>query len=68
MTPRTQYIKDDHGKNIAVVLSIKDYKKMVEAIEDIEDVRLYDEAKNDDDEGIPIEEAFKILEARKNKG
>ena len=67
MAVKAQYIKNEHGKNIAVVLSIKEYKKMVEALEDLDDIRLYDEAKKDKDSGTPIEEAFKKLDARRNK-
>ena len=46
---KTQFVTDDHGKKVAVILPIKDYQKMIEDIEDIEDVRLYDEAKKEDD-------------------
>ena len=40
-----QFITDHKGKKISVVLSIKDYQKLIEKLEDLEDVRLYDEAK-----------------------
>lgn len=46
---KTQFVTDDHGKKVAVILPIKDYQKMIEELEDIEDVRLYDEAKKEDD-------------------
>jgi hypothetical protein len=45
---KTQFIIDDFGKKLAVILPIKDYKKMMEDLEDAEDVRLYDEAKKED--------------------
>ena len=66
---KTQFVTDDHGKKLAVILPMKDYQKMVDDLEDLEDVRLYDEAKkNDTGERIPMQEAFKIIEAkRKNK-
>jgi hypothetical protein len=63
---RTQFITDDHGKKIAVILSMKDYQKMLEELEDIEDVRLYDNAKkNDTGERIPMEDAFRMIEAKR---
>jgi PHD/YefM family antitoxin component YafN of YafNO toxin-antitoxin module len=46
---KTQFVTDDHGKKLAVILPIKDYEKMVEELEDLEDIRLYDEAKKEDD-------------------
>jgi PHD/YefM family antitoxin component YafN of YafNO toxin-antitoxin module len=63
-----QYIKDKAGKNL-VILPQKEFDILIEELEDIEDVRLYDEAKKDDTgERIPMEEAFKKIEAkRKNK-
>ncbi len=46
---KTQFVTDDHGKKLAVILPIKDYEKMIEELEDLEDIRLYDEAKKEDD-------------------
>ena len=46
---KTQFVTDDHGKKLAVILPIKDYERMVEELEDLEDIRLYDEAKKEDD-------------------
>ncbi len=46
---KTQFVTDDHGNKVAVILPIKNYQKMIEDLEDIEDVRLYDEAKKEDD-------------------
>lgn len=46
---KTQFVTDDRGKKLAVILPIKDYEKMVEELEDLEDIRLYDEAKKEDD-------------------
>jgi hypothetical protein len=42
---KTQFVADDHGKKLAVILPIKDYEKMIEELEDLDDIRLYDEAK-----------------------
>ena len=62
----TQFLTDEKGNRTAVVLPIKKYNKMIEALEDLEDVRLYDEAKREDDGyRIPIDEAFKIIEEKR---
>ena len=38
---------------------------MVELLEELEDVRLYDQVKNDNDPSIPIEDAFEMIEANR---
>jgi PHD/YefM family antitoxin component YafN of YafNO toxin-antitoxin module len=43
-----QYITDHSGKKISVVLSIQDYEALLEELELLEDVKLYDEAKKED--------------------
>lgn len=62
-----QYITDNKGKKLSVVLSIKDYKKIMEELEELEDIRLYDEATADKAPSIPIDKAFKIIEAKRKK-
>ncbi len=66
---RTQFITDNNGNKLGVFLPMKEYNQMIEELEDLEDVRLYDKAKkNDTGERIPMDEAFKMIEAkRKNK-
>ncbi len=63
-----QYIKDTAGKNL-VILPQKEFDTLMEELEDLEDVRLYDAAKKKDTgERIPMNEAFRAIEAkRKNK-
>lgn len=63
---RTQFITDDKGNRTAVLLPIKEYNKLLEKLEDLEDVKLYDEAKrNDDGFRISIDDAFKIIEEKR---
>ncbi len=68
MTMKTQFITDNHGNKLAVVLPIKEYEKLIEELEDLADVRLYDKVKkNDTGERIPMDEAFKLIEAKRRK-
>ena len=63
-----QYITDNTGKKLSVVLPMKEFKTIMEELEELEDVRLYDAAKATNEPSIPIDEAFKLIEAkRKNK-
>lgn len=61
----TQYITDKKGKKIAVILSIKDYQKMLDELETVEDVKLYDKAKKNREESMVAEEAFKAIETNR---
>jgi len=53
-----QYITDTDGKKLSVILSLEDYVQLIEALEDLEDIRLYDEAKADKTPSVPIEIAI----------
>ncbi len=54
-----QYITDVKGKKISVVLPMKDYNRMVEELEELADIRMYDEVKAKKEESIPFEEYLK---------
>lgn len=43
-----QYIKDTNGKKSLVILPAKEFDSIMEGLEEIEDVNLYDEAKKED--------------------
>ena len=43
-----KYITDTAGKKL-VVLPLKEYDSMIEELEELEDIRLYDKAKKEDD-------------------
>jgi len=40
-----RYIVDENGKRMGVILSVEEYERLIEALEDLDDVRLYEEAK-----------------------
>jgi len=60
-----QYITDNTGRKISVVLPLGDFNAIMEAFEEFEDVRLYDEAKKSNDPSIPIDKAFEMIEAKR---
>ena len=45
LTIHPQYIKDANGKRSLVVIPISEFDKIMEELESIEDVKLYDQAK-----------------------
>ena len=60
-------ITDIKGKKISVILPMKDYERMLEELEEQEDIRLYDEAKSSVQEYLPAEEVFRSIEAKRNQ-
>ena len=62
-----QYILDSKGAKTSVIISLKDYEKILEMIEDLEDVELYNDAKNENDEYLNINDAFAIIDAKRAK-
>ena len=58
-----RYVVDENGKRVSVILPVEEYERMVEELEDFEDilaVQAYDRAKaeigNDGDEAVPWEQ------------
>ena len=67
MAIKPHYITDSEGRKISAVLPIKQFESLLENLEELEDIRLYDESKNDKERSLSKEEAMIILEAeRKN--
>ena len=65
---KTQFVTYDNGNKLAVILPIKEYRKMLDDLEELEDIKLYDEAKKGKQEFIDAEQAFNEIEkARKNE-
>lgn len=65
MTLHPQFITDTKGKVVSAILPINEFKNIIEELEDLEDIRLYDEAKkNDDGERILFSD---YLKKRKKK-
>jgi PHD/YefM family antitoxin component YafN of YafNO toxin-antitoxin module len=66
MTLHPQYITDTAGKKL-VILPMKEFKNMMEELEDLHDIKLYDNAKASKEASVPIDEAFKKIEAKRKK-
>jgi len=51
-----QYITDKKGKKLSVVISIDEYNQMLEDLEELEDIRLYDAIKSRKEKSISFEQ------------
>lgn len=58
------YLTDGDGKRMSVVLSIDDFEKILELLEELDDVRLYDEVKNREEERVPLTDYMAQRKAR----
>ncbi len=57
-----QFITDAAGKKVSVILPLDEFEALLESLEDLDDVRLFDEAKGNKEEAIDINDAFKLIE------
>ena len=58
MKEPTQFIVNERGEKVAVIVSIEDYNEIIERLEDLEDIRACDEARASGETPIPLEQAF----------
>jgi hypothetical protein len=40
-----RYVTDEDGKRVEVIMPVEEYERLVEELEELEDIKLYDEAK-----------------------
>ena len=65
MATKEQYVVDQDGNRTAVLLDVKYYQELLAALEEIEAIRAYDEAKASDDEVIPFAQATEEIERQR---
>ena len=57
-----QFIKDDAGRNLGVFLTTLEFQQLLDELEELEDIKAYDEAKSrKNDESIPFEQALEEI-------
>ncbi len=61
-TNREQFVVDESGNKTAVLVDIDRYSELLEAQDELESIRAYDEAKASNDEAIPFAQAIKEIE------
>jgi hypothetical protein len=59
---REQFVVDESGKKKAVLIEIDRYSELLEAQEELEAIRAYDEAKASGGHAIPLTQAIKEIE------
>jgi hypothetical protein len=62
-----QYITDDRGEKFAAVIPMKLYAEMLDKLEELEDIALYDAVKNRQESSISLEEYRLQRQKKKEK-
>jgi len=57
-----QYVIDEFKEKKAVLLSFEDWETVLEALEELDDISAYDQAKSGGQEKIPFEKAVREIE------
>ncbi len=61
---KERYVVDEAGNRVAVLIDIEEYQKVLEALEELESITAYDEAKGSNDEIISFDQAIKEIESQ----
>lgn len=67
MAAREQYVIDERGNRTAVLLDVERYLELLEAQEELESIRAYDEAKASGDEVVALTQALDEIESARNE-
>jgi hypothetical protein len=65
MEAKEQYVVDQNGNRTAVLIDVNYYHQLLAALDEIESIRAYDEAKSSGDERIPFAEATEEIERQR---
>jgi hypothetical protein len=66
-TINPQYITDNTGKKIAAILPMNEFKTILEELEELQDIKLYDESKNDNEPAIQKNKAMAMIASERKK-
>ncbi len=61
-----QYITDKKGKKLSVVISITQYEQMLEELEELGDIRLYDAVKERKEKTVPFDQYLQRRSKKKH--
>lgn len=62
VTTQEQYLTGREGKRVGVVLDLEQFQRIIEELEDLEDIRAYDAAMASGEEVVPSDQAIAEIE------
>jgi hypothetical protein len=57
-----EYVVDEHNQKKSVVLPLAEWNEIVDKLEELDDIRAFDEAKSRPSDPIPFDEAVREIE------
>ena len=61
---KERFVVDETGNRVAVLIDIDEYQKVLEALEELESINAYDEAKASGDEIISFDQAVNEIKSQ----
>ena len=65
LTMHPEYVVDEKARKKAVLVSFDEWQQLMEAIEELDDIRAYDQAKQEPEDLVPFEEAVRQIKAKR---
>lgn len=62
-----QIVSDSKGKTKAVIIPFKDFKKIQEELEELQDIKEYDKSKSEKPTFPPLEDVLNHIETNRRK-
>jgi hypothetical protein len=67
----TRYVTDEKGERVGVILDVREYERLMEALEDLADLRAADETlqaiSSGEEELLPLDEAVQEMEEERSR-
>ena len=67
----TRYVTDEKGERVGVILDVREYERLMEALEDLADLRAADETlqaiARGEEELLPLDEAVHEMEEERSR-
>lgn len=62
LVAKERFVVDENGQPVSVLLDIEDYRRLLEELEELESIRVYDAAKASGSDAIPFDQATDEIE------
>jgi hypothetical protein len=60
--PKERFRTNKKGEKISIELTIKEYEKLLDDLEELDEIRAYDDAKSSCEQPIPFDQAVSEIE------
>jgi hypothetical protein len=61
-TPTEKFVTNTKGRRVGVIVGVREYRKILRDLEELESIKAYDQAKASGDDFKPLEQALEEIE------